>query len=41
VIIGEALHIYHVLALVLVLIGITVAEWSGRRAAAAGIAGSA
>lgn len=41
VILGEALHIYHVLALVLVLIGITVAEWSGRRAAAAGIAGSA
>jgi len=33
-ILGEALHTYHVLALVLVVIGITVAEWSGRRAAA-------
>jgi len=30
---GESLHAYHVLALVLVLIGIAIAEWSGRRAA--------
>lgn len=35
VILGEELHGYHVLALTLVVIGITIAEWSGRRAAAA------
>lgn len=38
VVIGEALHIHHVLALVLVLIGITIAEWSGRRASEAELA---
>ncbi|GGA61703.1 membrane protein [Nitratireductor aestuarii] len=34
-ILGEALHTYHVMALVFVVIGITIAEWSGRRAAGA------
>lgn len=30
---GEALHTYHIIALGLVIIGIGIAEWSGRRAA--------